>query len=136
MLELSVTPRFTMFGTMDITVYVSSLVLVLVLASFGLLTTSAAFHRVVTDPCLKHRLVHVSGRLALWGLVLLMLALSCAVLLVLTVVLPPVMAGVLAVAVLCWLFGFWFWMPMRARGRSAVEAPPPADRRPMGVSPR
>ncbi|GLF97004.1 DUF6328 family protein [Streptomyces yaizuensis] len=115
LMAVSVTPRFADFGTTDRAVYVASLVLAL--ASFGLLTAPAPFHRLVSDPRRKHRLVEVSGRLALWGLVLLMLALTCAVLLVLSVVLHMALAAVLSACILCWLFGFWFCMPLRARLR-------------------
>ncbi|MFE7131027.1 DUF6328 family protein [Streptomyces sp. NPDC057638] len=117
LMAVSVTPRFSDFGTADRALYVAALVLSL--GSFGLLTAPAPFHRLVTDPRCKERLVQVSGRLALWGLVLLMLALSCAVLLVLGVVLPLGLASVLAGTVLCWLAGFWFCMPLRAKLRHA-----------------
>ncbi|MER6914386.1 DUF6328 family protein [Streptomyces sp. NPDC000594] len=116
LMAVSVTPRFAGFDTSDRVIYVASLVLAL--ASFGLLTAPAPFHRLVSDPRRKDRLVAVSGRLALWGLVLLMLALTCAVLLVLSVVMHTALAAALSAAILCWLFGFWFCMPLRDRVRS------------------
>ncbi|EDY52972.1 integral membrane protein [Streptomyces clavuligerus] len=115
LMAVSVTPRFAGFDLSDRVIYVASLVLAL--GSFGLLTAPAPFHRLISDPRRKHRLVKVSGQLALWGLVLLMLALSCAVLLVLSVVMHTMLAALLSAGILCWLFGFWFCMPLRDRLR-------------------
>ncbi|MER5767397.1 DUF6328 family protein [Streptomyces sp. NPDC001985] len=122
LMAVSVTPRFAAFDTTDRVIYVAALVLAL--GSFGLLTAPAPFHRLVSDPRRKHRLVKVSGQLALWGLVLLMLALTCAVLLVLTVVMHGALAALLAAVILGWLFGFWFCMPLRARLRDRHRAAP------------
>ncbi|WP_445397453.1 DUF6328 family protein [Streptomyces sp. LE64] len=115
LMAISVTPRFAEFGTSDRAIYVSALVLAL--ASFGLLTAPAPFHRMVTDPRRKRRLVNVSSKLALWGLVLMMLALTCSVLLVLSVVMHITFAAYLSAAILLWMTGFWFCMPLRARLR-------------------
>jgi hypothetical protein len=115
LMAISVTPRFAVFTTTDRVIYVSALVLAL--ASFTLLTAPAPFHRLVTDPRRKHRLVSISSRLALWGLALLMLALTCSVLLVLSVVMHITTAAYLSGAILVWLLGFWFCLPLRARLR-------------------
>ncbi|MFK0048738.1 DUF6328 family protein [Streptomyces sp. NPDC090741] len=64
----------------------------------------------------KTRLVHIAGRLALRGVLLLMPAMSAAVLLVLSLVLSlsqaGLPAGLLAAVILCRLVGFRFAMPI------------------------
>jgi hypothetical protein len=64
---------------------------------------------------LKQRLVSVANRLALSGLVLLLLSMTSAVLLIMDVVLGLVPAIVLAAAVLAWFTMWWFVLPLRTR---------------------
>ncbi|MER7000919.1 DUF6328 family protein [Streptomyces sp. NPDC000410] len=125
LMAVAVTPRFDTFSQVARGIYV--IALVTAFGAVGLLTAPAAFHRVVTDPCLKHRLVRTSSKLALWGLVLLMVAMAAAVLLVLDVVLDLPLALGLAVGVFCWLLGFWFVMPFWQRYRQARRVQNRAD---------
>ncbi|MFE5537311.1 DUF6328 family protein [Streptomyces sp. NPDC056492] len=121
LMAVAVTPRFAVFAAADRAVYVTALVLAF--GSVGLLTAPAPLHRLVCDSMDKTRLVHIAGRLALWGVLLLMLAMSAAVLLVLSLVLSLSQAGLLAAVILCWLVGFWFAMPIWHRVRHTDLTP-------------
>ncbi|MER5929128.1 DUF6328 family protein [Streptomyces sp. NPDC002054] len=114
LMAVAVTPRFASFQTADRTIYVTSLVLAF--GSVGLLTAPTPLHR-LCESMDKECLVRIAGRLALWGVLLLMLALSAAVLLVLNLVVGLSLAGVLAGFILVWLGGFWFAMPIWHRVR-------------------
>ncbi|MFD8985342.1 DUF6328 family protein [Streptomyces sp. NPDC059564] len=114
LMAVAVTPRFSTLAPADRGIYVTALVLAF--GAVGLLTAPAPLHR-LCDSMDKDRLVHIAGSLALWGVLLLMLAMSASVLLVLNLVLSLSAAGMLASAVLCWLVGFWFAMPIWHRFR-------------------
>jgi hypothetical protein len=66
---------------------------------------------------LKDKLVRVSNRLALCGLGLLMLALTSALLLILTVVLGNQWGTWLAGGALAWFAFFWYAFPLWSRLR-------------------
>jgi flagellar biosynthesis protein FliQ len=83
----------------------------------ALLIAPAAFHRVTYRRRLKQQLVRVANRLALSGLVLLLLSMVSAVLLIMDVVLGLVPAIILAAVVLAWFTMWWFGLPLRARAR-------------------
>jgi len=89
--------------------------LMLCAAATALLIAPAAFHRVVYRRKLKQHLVQAASRLALCGLVLLLLSLVSAVLLIMDVVLGLAPAIVLAAGVLGWFAGWWFVLPLRSR---------------------
>ncbi|MEV8533374.1 DUF6328 family protein [Streptomyces sp. NPDC051211] len=114
LMAVAVTPRFATFDSADRAIYVTALVLAF--GSVGLLTAPAPLHR-LCDAMDKVRLVRIAGRLALWGVLLLMPAMSSAVLLVLNLVLGLSLAGLLAAVILFWLVGFWFAMPIWHRVR-------------------
>jgi hypothetical protein len=91
--------------------------LMLCAASTALLIAPAAFHRVIYRRRLKQHLVRVANRLALSGLVLLLLSMASAVLLIMDVVLGLVPAIVLAAGVLGWFTMWWFVLPLLSRAR-------------------
>jgi Family of unknown function (DUF6328) len=123
LLGLAFTTRFTTLGGFELTVYTLAL-LSTALATI-LLIAPVSFHRLVFRLRQKAALVTVADRLLRVGLGLLALAISCAVLLILDVVLGrwQGLAGgglVAFVAVLT-----WYVLPVGAR-RAARVAPPPA----------
>ena len=95
----------------------------------SLLIAPAAFHRVVYRQRLKQHLVRAANRLALCGLVLLLLSLVSAVLLVMDVVLGLGPAIGLASGVLVWFAIWWFVLPVtsRVRHQAANGRLPPSD---------
>jgi hypothetical protein len=76
---------------------------------------------------LKQHLVRVANRLALSGLVLLLLSMASAVLLIMDVVLGLVPAIVLAAGVLAWFTLWWFMLPLRARQLGEDDGPSDDD---------
>ena len=94
--------------------------LMLCAAATALLIAPAAFHRVVYRRKLKQHLVRAASRLALSGLVLLMLSLVSAVLLIMDVVFGTGPAVVIAAGTLGWFFTWWFVLPVYSRIRHAA----------------
>jgi Family of unknown function (DUF6328) len=91
--------------------------LMLCAAATALLIAPAAFHRVIYRRRLKQHLVRVANRLALAGLVLLLLSMVSAVLMIMDVVLGLAPAVALAAGVLAWFTMWWFVLPLRTRTR-------------------
>ncbi|RSM77007.1 hypothetical protein DMH04_35785 [Kibdelosporangium aridum] len=116
LLTVAFTPRFSSFTLFQRDIYVASLVLGA--AANALLIAPAAFHRVVFRHRLKEQLVRYSNRFALCGLGLLMLALTSALLLILTVVLGMHIGSWLAGGSLAWFVFFWYLLPLWHRVRS------------------
>jgi hypothetical protein len=125
LLTLAFQARFGHITTFQRHVYVVTLMLCA--GAAALLIAPAAFHRVIYRMRLKQHLVQIANRLALAGLVLLLLSLVSAVLLVMDVVVGLVPAIVLAAAVLVWFVVWWFVVPLASRARHQA-----ADRRPPG----
>jgi hypothetical protein len=96
----------------------------------ALLIAPAAFHRLIYRRRLKQHLVGVANRLAISGLVLLLLSMASAVLLIMDVVLGLVPAIVLAAGVLVWFTLWWFVLPLRTRARQLAgdDDQPAGDR--------
>jgi Family of unknown function (DUF6328) len=115
LLTLAFQARFAEITSFQRHVYVVTLMLCA--AATALLIAPAAFHRVVYRKRLKQHLVQIANRLALAGLVLLLLSLVSAVLLVMDVVVGRVPAIVLAAAVLVWFVAWWFVLPLASRAR-------------------
>jgi hypothetical protein len=113
LLALAFTSRFGSVTVFQRDTYVVTLLMCA--AATALLIAPAAFHRVVYRRRLKQHLVHFANRLALSGLVLLMLSLACAVLLILDVVLGRWPAVVMASGTFAWFLAWWFVLPMRSR---------------------
>ena len=122
LLAVAFTPRFEVLTILQRDAYVASLVLGA--GSTALLIAPAAFHRVVFRRRLKRELVHACSRLALIGLVLMMLSISTSMLLILDVVLGLRTALWLSGGLLCWFSLWWYILPLRYRWAR------PARRRP------
>jgi hypothetical protein len=101
LLTLAFTSRFAAITEFQKHVYV--LTLMLSAGATALLIAPAAFHRVVYRRRLKQHLVQAANRLALAGLVLLLLALGPAL--------------VLAAGALIWFIAWWFIFPVCKRVR-------------------
>jgi Family of unknown function (DUF6328) len=126
LLALAFQARFAGITSFQRSVYVATLMLCA--AATALLIAPAAFHRMIYRRRLKQHLVRVANRLAITGLVLLLLSMVSAVLLVMDVILGLVPAVILAAVVLTWFTMWWFALPLRTRSRELVAD----DRRPDG----
>ena len=120
LLALAFQPRFASITQFQRGIY--AVTLMLCAAATALLIAPAAFHRVTYRRRLKLHLVRAASRLALSGLVLLMLSLVSAVLLILDVVFGTGPAAIMAAATLGWFFTWWFVVPVRSRIRHAAAA--------------
>jgi hypothetical protein len=128
LLTLAFQSRFGSVTSFQRHVYVVTLMLCA--GATALLIAPAAFHRVVYRMRLKQHLVQAANRLALCGLVMLLLSLVSAVLLVMDVVLGLVPAIALSGVVLVWFVIWWFVLPLNSRARHQAAAgghPPPRD---------
>ena len=117
LLALAFQARFAHVTNFQRDVYVVTLLLCA--AATALLIAPAAFHRVVYRRRLKLHLVHAATRLALSGLVLLMLSLVSAVLLIVDVVFGAGPAVIMASGTFGWFFTWWFVLPAWSRIRHA-----------------
>ena len=122
LLTLAFTARFRSITHSQRDIYVMTLMLCA--AATALLIAPAACHRVVYRRRLKRFLVRVASRLALAGLVLLLLAMISALLLILDVVAGLTPALLLAAAALLWFVIWWFALPLWSRLRSRAYADP------------
>jgi hypothetical protein len=118
--------NFTEISSFDKTMYFVTLLLTAL--SAALLIAPSAYHRLTFRYQQKHRLVFVSNRLAIAGLGVLALAMTCAILLVTNVlwgtVATTVVTTVLVLAMFCVL---WVALPMRRRLRYRDEGLPVID---------
>jgi uncharacterized membrane protein len=117
MLSLPFTTRFAKLGPAQRDLYVASLLLAAI--STALLVAPVAYHRLVFRQHQKERLVKDANVMALGGLAAVGLAISAAVLLVVSYVDTgwPVVA--ITVFVVCLYAGLWFALPLiRRRSRS------------------
>jgi hypothetical protein len=119
LLALAFQARFADITGFQRGVYVVTLMLCA--AATALLIAPAAFHRMIYRRRLKQHLVRVANRLALAGLVLLLLSMVSAVLLIMDVVLGLAPAIVLAAGVLAWFTMWWFVLPLGARAWELAE---------------
>ena len=131
LLALAFQARFGSITTFQRGTYVATLMLCA--GATALLIAPAAFHRVIYRRRLKQQLVSVANRLALSGLVLLLLSMTSAVLLIMDVVLGLVPAIALAAVVLAWFTMWWFVLP---RVRPQVQAGSAARFRPIRYLPK
>jgi hypothetical protein len=115
LLALAFQARFGSITSFQRHTYVVTLLLCA--AATALLIAPAAYHRLVYRMRLKQHLVQIANRLALAGLVLLLLSLVSAVLLVMDVVVGRVPAIALAAVVLVWFTVWWFVLPLTSRAR-------------------
>jgi hypothetical protein len=120
LLALAFQARFTSVTSFQRGTYVVTLMLCA--AATALLIAPAAIHRVVYRRRHKQHLVRVANRLALSGLVLLLLSLVSAVLLIMDVVLGLAPAIVMAAGMFAWFSVWWFVLPLGIRARHLDEA--------------
>ena len=120
LLTLAFTNRFRSITPVQRDIYVVALMLAA--AATALLIAPAAFHRVIYRRRLKQHLVHVANKLALAGLVLLLLAMISALVLILDVTTGMAMAVILASGMLTWFFTWWFIVPVYSRLRHSAGA--------------
>lgn len=116
LLAVAFTPRFGELTALQRDAYVASLVLGA--GATALLIAPAAFHRMVFRKRLKREMVHACSKLALVGLVLMMLSISTSMLLILDVVLGLRTAVWLSGGMLCWFSLLWYVLPLRYRWRA------------------
>jgi hypothetical protein len=134
LLALAFQARFAHITSFQRGTYVVTLMLCA--AATALLIAPAAFHRVIYRRRLKQQLVRVANRLALSGLVLLLLSLVSAVLLIMDVVLGLAPAIVSAAGLFAWSSIWWFVVPLRSRARRlAVDGRLPDSGRSSVLSP-
>jgi hypothetical protein len=115
LLALAFQARFGAITSFQRHVYVVTLMLCA--GATALLIAPAAFHRVVYRRRLKQHLVQSANRLALSGMVLLLLSVVSAILLIMDVVLGLWPAIALASVSLVWFAMWWFVLPVAARIR-------------------
>jgi Na+/melibiose symporter-like transporter len=102
--------------------------LLLTALSAALLIAPSAYHRLTFRYQQKHRLVFVSNRLAIAGLGVLALAMTCAILLVTNVLWGTVATTVVTTVLVLLMFGvLWVALPMRRRLRYRDEGLPVID---------
>ena len=120
LLTLAFTARFKSITPVQRDIYVVALMLAA--AATALLIAPAAFHRVIYRRRLKQHLVHAANKLALAGLVLLLLAMIAALVLILDVTAGMGTAVILASGMLTWFFTWWFILPVYSRVRHSAGA--------------
>jgi O-antigen/teichoic acid export membrane protein len=120
LLTLPFASRFTELSRVDRDLYLVALLLT-VLASI-ILTTPSAYHRFLFRRHAKAELLEISNRLAVLGLSVLALAMSCALFVITDFLLGAVAASVVT-AVAGGLFVlFWYALPLHRRARLRAEA--------------
>jgi hypothetical protein len=115
LLTIAFQQRFPEVTNFQKTIYVTTLILVAL--ATALLIAPVSFHRVVFRQRHKHTLVEATHRLAIGGLVLLLLALCGAVLLILDVVLGTRPAVIGTTGIGLWFIVFWYVIPLRVRAQ-------------------
>ena len=120
LLTLAFTARFKSITPVQRDIYVVTLMLSA--AATALLIAPAAFHRVIYGRRLKQHLVHMANKLAMGGLVVLLLAMISALVLILDVTAGMSTAVILASGMLTWFFTWWFILPFYSRVRHSAGA--------------
>jgi predicted membrane channel-forming protein YqfA (hemolysin III family) len=113
LLTLAFSPRFTDITGFAKTVYVATLMFTL--GATGLLTAPVVYHRLTSGRKMRPQLVTAANRFALWGITLLLLALSGSILLVTEVTLGLLAAIILTAVAVAWLGVWWYVIPLRHR---------------------
>jgi hypothetical protein len=125
LLSLSFTERFARIDDVQRWTYVVTLLLTAV--TTGLLVAPAAIHRMLFGRGVKATTVLIGQRLFVAGLAALALTLVGAVLLVLDVAVGRTFAVWASAALLVFLVGLWFVVPLPVRIRNDRAAPVGAD---------
>jgi FtsH-binding integral membrane protein len=115
LLALPFTNRFAQLSHLQRGLYVTSLVLAA--TSTALLLGPVAYHRLVFRQHQKEQLVKDASIMAILGLATVGLAVSAAVLLVLSYVAKGLPAVIITVFVVCLFAGLWFGLPLARRRR-------------------
>ncbi|HEY5353479.1 MAG TPA: DUF6328 family protein [Streptosporangiaceae bacterium] len=113
LLSLPFTNHFSKLYTAQRGVYLATVTLSAV--STALLVAPVAYHRLLFRRHEKESLVRVTNAMAIAGLVTVSLAVSCAVLLVVSFVAPGAPAIVITALVVCAFAGLWFVLPLSRR---------------------
>jgi hypothetical protein len=113
LLALPFTNRFAKLDTAQRGLYLTTVTLAAL--STALLVTPVAYHRLLFRRHEKESLVRVTNVMAIAGLVTVGLAVSCAVLLVVSFVAPGAPAIVITAIVVCAFAGLWFALPLSRR---------------------
>ncbi|EMF57423.1 MULTISPECIES: DUF6328 family protein [Streptomyces] len=121
LLSVAFTPLFRELATFDRVVYVTTVVLGG--AATGSLIAPVSIHRFLSGQRMKDELVETAGRLMMCGMVLLALTIGGTLLLILRVVIPGVLAEVLAGAVMLWFGLCWYALPLYLRRRATRRSP-------------
>lgn len=117
LLTLAFTNRFAEIDDFQRAVYLVTLLCSA--AATALLIAPVSFHRIVFRQRMKGELVTAAGRLAMGGLLLLLMALSGAILLITDVVLGGAAAWVITAGSTAWFIIFWYVVPLVGRSRNA-----------------
>jgi hypothetical protein len=115
LLSLPFTNRFATLSHPQRHLYVASVVLAAI--STALLVGPVAYHRLVFRQHRKEQLVKDANRMAILGLAAVALAISAAVLLVVTYVDQGAPVVIISVFVICLFAGLWFVLPLARRRR-------------------
>jgi putative flippase GtrA len=115
LLSLPFTNRFARLSHPERTLYVASLALAAI--ATALLVGPVAYHRIVFRQQRKERLVKEANVMAILGLAAVGLAISAAVLLVLSFVTKSLPAVIIGVVIVCLFAGLWFALPLARRAR-------------------
>ncbi|MEH0639486.1 DUF6328 family protein [Streptomyces bottropensis] len=121
LLSVAFTPLFRELATFDRVIYVTTVVLGG--AATGSLIAPVSIHRFLSGQRMKDELVETAGRLMMCGMVLLALTIGGTLLLILRVVIPGVLAEVLAGAVMLWFGLCWYALPLYLRRRATRRSP-------------
>jgi uncharacterized membrane protein len=115
LLSLPFTSRFERLGGAQRDLYVAAVTLAAV--AIALLVGPVAYHRLVFRRHQKEHLIRAANVMAIWGLATVALAISAAVLLVMSYVVPGVAAAVITAVVVLLFAGLWLALPLARRGR-------------------
>lgn len=94
---------------------VFAVTLVVTAMATGLLIAPVSVHRLVYQRGLRLQLLRAASRMAMGGLVLMLIAVAGALLLALDVVLPRSFAVVVVLLVVGWFAVFWYAVPVAVR---------------------
>ena len=119
LLSLPFTNRFSRLDTAQRGVYLATVTLAAL--STALLVAPVAYHRLLFRRHEKESVVKTTSMLAIAGLATVGLAVSGAVVLVVTFVAPGAPAIVITGLVVCAFAGLWFALPLSRRGRDDRE---------------
>lgn len=108
---------------------VFAVTLVVTAMATGLLIAPVSVHRLVYGRRLRVELVTTASRMAIGGLLLMLIAVAGGLLLALDIVLPRFVAIAIVTAVAVWFAVFWYVVPLavRRKARSAQPVRSPAS---------